>query len=295
MYSSFRFLSQFSQSPEGKLWEGEPAPATPAATPDSGATPAAATPAATPQPATSAASPAPATAGAPEGWVPSYRIRETREAAMREAQQQFAQQFAQREAEIRAEAEQYRRQVQALTGVTPPQNPEVAAVRAQFAQLYPGLSKIEERAAQLEQLLERAGDLESQTDHYWQSYGRQTMDRLFSRFSESTGSPITEEGKRQLHSAFVGWVQSSPELSERYSSDPTIVEDFVKAFTTSFIDPVRRTAAAGTVTRAAGTPALPQDAPAGALRTGTPVAKPNGLDERAATAWALYQNRGNSQ
>ncbi len=239
--------------------------------------------------ATQPATPAPATAGAPEGWVPSYRIRETREAAIREAQTQWAE----REASIRAEADQYRRQVQALTGVTPPQNPEVSAVKSQFAQLYPGLAKIEEKAARLEQLLERAGDLESQNDHYWQAYGRQTMDRLFTRFSETMGSPLTDEGKRQLHSSFVGWVQQSPELSERYASDPTIVEDFVKAFTASFIDPVRRTATATTVARATGTPGMPQDTPAGALRTSTPAEKPANLDERAAQAWALYQNRGN--
>lgn len=278
---SFRFLASFTQSPEGKLWEVEATPATPA---DNGAPPAAATPAAPPQAATSPAPQAPATAGAPEGWVPSYRIRETREAAIREAQSQWAQ----REAEIRAEADRYRQQLQAVVGVTPPPNPEVAAIRNQFSQLYPGLAKIEERAAQLEQLLERAGDLESQTDHYWQSYGRQTMDRLFTRFSETMGSPITDEGKRQLHSAFVGWVQSSPELSQRYSSDPTIVEDFVKAFTSSFIDPVRRAATAGVVGRATGTPALPQDTPSGAPRA-TPAPHLGGMDDRAAAAWAQYE------
>jgi len=258
---------------------------TPAASPDSGASPAAATPAvsATP-PAIPAVTPAPATSGAPEGYVPSYRIRETRESALREAQAQWTA----REAEIRAEGERYKQQVQALVGVTPPPDPNVANVKAQFAQLYPGLSKIEERAAQLEQLLERAGDLESQNDHYWQSYGRQTMDRLFTHASESMGSPLTDEGKRQLHASFVGWVQSSPELTERYTSDPTIVEDFWKAFTSSFIDPVRRNASAGIVGRAAAGAALPQDTSSGAPRA-TPAPSLGSMDERAAAAWAQYE------
>lgn len=224
------------------------------------------------------------TSAAPgEGWVPSYRIRETREAAVREAQQAFAQ----REAEIRAEAERYKTQLHSLVGVTPPQNPEVAAVKSQFGQLYPGLSKLEERAAQLEQLLERAGDIESQTNHYWQSYGRQTMDRLFSHAAESLGTPLTDEGKRALHSSFVGFVQSSPELTERYSNDPTIVEDFWKAFTSSFIDPVRRTTSAGVATRAAQ-PGTPQDTPSGAPRVPAPP-QPKDLDERTANAWIQYQ------
>lgn len=285
MIHSFRFLSQFSQSPDGYLHETPGGTTPPAASPDSGATPAAATPAVTPPAATAPVTPAAATPAAPEGYVPSYRLRETREAATREANQSFAA----REAAIRAEAENYKQKLQALVGVNPPQqNPEVAAVRAQFAQLYPGLVKMEERAAQLEQLLERAGDLESQNDHYWQSYGRQTMDRLFNSFSETLGAPLTDEGKRQLHSSFVGWVQSSPELTARYSSDPTIVNDFVKAFTASFIDPVRRTATAGVAGRAAATTAIPRDTPAGAPRA-TPAPSLGNLDERANAAWALYQ------
>lgn len=257
----------------------------PAASPDSGAPPATATPVVSaPQPATPAAPQAPATGAVPDGYVPSYRLRETREAAVREAQAQWAT----RETEIRAEAQRYRDQLQALVGATPPPNPEISAVKSQFAQLYPGLAKIEERAAQLEKLLERAGDLESQNDHYWQSYGRQTMDKLFTHAAESMGGPLTDEGKRQLHSSFVGWVQSSPELTDRYASDPSIVEDFWKAFTSSFIDPVRRTANAGIAGRAAGAPGLPQDTPSGAPRA-TPAPHMANMDERAAAAWAQYQ------
>jgi hypothetical protein len=282
----FRWFKQFSQSPNGLYWDDEVIPGT-GAPADTGATPAAATPAATPsQPAIPAATPAPATSGAPgDGWVPSYRVRETREAAMREAQQQFAQ----REAAYQAELQRIQHQLHSLVGVTPPQDPNVSAVKDQFAKLYPGLSKMEERAAQLEQLLERAGDLESQTTHYWQSYGKQTMDRLFTHATESLGAPLTEEGKRQLHASFVGFVQSSPEMTERYANDPSIVEDFWKAFTSSFIDPVRRGSTAAVAGRAAAVTGLPQDRSSGVPPVASPQ-KPANLDERAANAWALYQS-----
>lgn len=283
MITSFRFLRQLTQSPNGMLWEGDAAPAggdtsapaPAAATPAAPAAPvAAATPQATPQ--------VPAT-GAPEGYVPSYRLRETREAAAREAQQTYA---AQIEA-ARRETEQYRNQLHALVGVQPPANPEEAAVRGQFGQLYPGLSKIEERAQQIMELLDRAGDLESQTSHYWKTYGQQTMDRLFNSAQATIGSPLSDDAKRVLHSSFVGFVQSSPELTERYANDPTIVEDFWKAFSSNFIDPSRRAATATVAGRAVT--ALPQDTPGGA-----PVVsqgpKPANLDERAANAWALYQH-----
>lgn len=258
-------------------------PATPAeATPSAPASPVA-TPQATPVAATPATPPTPATSGAPEGYVPSYRLRETREAATREAQQQWAQ----REAEIRREADQYKAQLHRLVGATPQnQNPEIDAVRNQFGQLYPGLSKMEEQAEKLMALLERSGDLEHQNEHYWQSYGRQTMDRLFQQAQESLGAPLTDEGKRQLHAAFTGFVQSSPELSARYASDPSLVQDFWRQFTSSFIDPVRRTAASAVVNRAPG--ALPQDSPSGAPRLGNPP-QLGSLDDRVASAWATYE------
>ena len=253
-----------------------------AAPPSAPTTPAAATPAApAPQSATPAVPQAPAI-GAHEGYVPSYRIRETREAALREAQAQFST----REAAVRAEADNYRRQVLALTGVTPPANPEIQAVRNQFGELYPGLSKLEERAAQLEQLLERSGDLQSQSDHYWTSYGRQTMDRLFEHAQTSLGSPLTEEGKSALHSAFTGFVSSSPELTARYANDPTLVEDFWKAFTSNFIDPARRAASANVVGRANVN--LPQDTSNGIPPTAPPPAFKS-LDERVAAGWAQFQ------
>lgn len=253
------------------------------------AAPATATPqAAAPQAATPPATSAPPTSGAPEGYVPSYRIRESREAAIREANAQAASRIA----EVQAEAERYRAQLHSLVGATPRQNTEEDQIRDQFGKLYPGLSKMEANAARLEALLERAGDLESQNSHYWTSYGRQTMDRLFTHAAESLGTPLTDEGKRQLHASFTGFVQSSPELQERYANDPTIVEDFWKAFTSSFIDPVRRTASAGVVGRAGASAALPQDTPSGAPRS-TPPPQASTLDERVALGWAQYKaNQG---
>jgi hypothetical protein len=217
-------------------------------------------------------------------WVPPHRIRETREAAIREYSQRANQEIAQ----AREEARRYQQQVHALTGVTPPQNPEIQAVRDQFGGLYPGLSKLEAKAAQLEALLEQAGNIESQTEHYWQSYGRQTMDRVFELAEKSLGSALNDEGKRHLHSSFVGWVQSSPENSARYANDPTIVNDFWNQFTSTFIDPARRAASAQVAGRAAAVQGLPNNDPSGAVATSQP-AKFQSLDDRAAAGWQRYK------
>lgn len=249
------------------------APATPAAAIPAVPAPAVATPTATPQ--------APAIPGAPEGYVPSYRLREAREAAQRQAQETWTQ----KEAEYQARLNQIQGQLQALVGATPPADPEIKAVRDQFGNLYPGLSKLEDRANEIFGMLEHAGDMDSQISHYWQNYGRQTMDRLFDHAATSLGSPLTEEGKQTLHSAFTGFVASSPEMTARYANDPTIVQDFWKAFTSSFIDPARRSASATVAGRA--NVALPQDTPGGVPRA-TPAPKFDNLDDRAAAGWALF-------
>lgn len=228
------------------------------------------------------------TTSIPEGYVPSYRLREARDAAAREAETRYNQAQQQYQQELT----QLRSQVQALVGVKPQtaSNPEVDQIRQQFAQVFPELAKLAERANDLESLMERAGDLDNQTNHYWTQYGRQTMDRLFDHANKSMGVPLTEQAKQQLHSAFVGFVQSSPERSQRYATDPTIVEDFWNDFTNSFIDPVRRGASAQVQQRAQVSSNIPQDTPGGAPRS-TPAPQLKNIDERADAAWSLYQQR----
>lgn len=277
MNTSFRWLTQFTQSPEGKLWD-DAALAGDTASPAPVSTGAPAPPAAIPQ----AAQPQATSGEDRSSWVPPHRLRETREAAQRE----FQSEMSRRESAYQEQLRQRDAQLQALVGVTPRQPSESDAVRQQFAALFPKLAKLEERGEDVFGLLERSGDLEAQAEHYWQQYGKQTMDRLFNLANTSMGGPLSDEAKRSLHSSFVGFVQSSPEMKARYESDPTIVNDFWKAFTSSFIDPVRRSATA-TVTGRTMT-ATPQDTPGGAPRA-TPAVKPADMDERAAQAWALYQ------
>lgn len=268
-------MSEFdSSTPAGSETPAASQPATPTAPVGSGA------------PAITSAPPvaSPSTPQIPEGYVPSHRIREVTERA-RAAEQKYQSE----QAALNARYNEMERKFNALAGVTPPPNPEIQQVRSRFNELYPGLSKMEERAADILGVLERSGDLESQNQHYWQSYGRQTMDRLFSKAAETYGGQLSDEGKRLLHSSFVGYVQQSPELAQRYANDPSIVEDFWKAYTSSFIDPARRAAQANVEGRVGGVPALPRDTPSGAPRP-TPAPQAKTLEDKAAAAWAQYQS-----
>lgn len=256
-------------------------------TPAPAVTPAASTPVATPSvSASQAPQPTPATPSVPDGYVPSYRLREASERATREAAAKYEAQMGQ----VRAELDRYRSQIQALTGVTQPQHTEADAIKQQFFGLFPWAKKLEERFGDVEGLMDRANDMDAQQQHYWTSYGRQNMDKLYSLASESLGAPLTDEGKRQLHASFVGFLQSSPEMESRYASDPSIVEDFWKQFTASFVEPARRASNAAVAARAGNGRFLPQDSPSGTPQA-TPPPKLNGLDERAQAAWAEFQQR----
>jgi hypothetical protein len=256
---------------------GAPAASAPASTPAAPQSPAASAQA-TPQ--------APASTSAPDGFIPRYRYNEASQRA--EQAQAAVKQYETQMAQVKQELERYRSQVQALVGVTPQQNTEAEAIKSQFFQLFPWAKKLEERFGDFESLVDQTNDLKAQSDHYWTSYGKQTMDRLFSLADSSLGSPLTEEGKRQLHNSFVGFVQSSPELTARYANDPSIVEDFWKGFTSSFVDPARRASSANVQQRVGAVARLPQDSPSGAPQT-TPAPKLNGLDERALAAWAEFK------
>lgn len=259
----------------------QPTPATPSV--DSTPAPAiqgAPTPSGTPgSPAVPAQAPA---TGVPEGYVPSYRLRETREAAQREYQRAIAE----RDAAYQREVAEWRQKAQALAGFGPQPDPEVETVKSQFAKLFPGLARLDEsKVDAILQLLDRAGDLEAQTDHYWRSYASSAVSRLFSVAEQDLGQALTDEAKATLQAQFTGYIQSDPRLINMYASDPTFVERYWKAFSSNFIDPVRRISAAGAQTRAQAP--LPQDGRGGIPAT-APAVKPQGLEDRVNLAWETY-------
>lgn len=157
-------------------------------------------------------------------------------------------------------------------------------IKQQFFQVFPQAKAIFDNAGKVQEMLERSGDYDAVMDQTWRSYGRQVTDRLFTKASEALGSPLNDEGKRFIHKAFVSHVQNSPENYQRYQEDPTIVDDFVKEIT-GFIDPIRRTSAAGIPGRASVP--LPQDTPGAVPRPAGPQ-PPKDLDDAVARAWQQY-------
>ena len=253
-------------------------------------TPTEATPSVTSQPTTPAATavpavtPSPATSVAPStedrsNWVPPYRLREV--------SSKHEQTLAQERATFAAERAALQRQLQALTGVLPPQNPEIDQVKNQFKQVFPELSEIGSNAEAIKELIALKDELRAAMQHQWATHNRNAMGSLYKAAEATYGNPLNDDAKHALGSSFVGYLQSNPDAYEQYQQDPTsVVENFWKAFTDRFISPIQRQQTVNTMNRLPGN--IPQDTPSGAIPVSNPV-KPANQDERMAAALASYK------
>lgn len=262
-------------------------PNTPAA-----ATPADLSPSATPAPSapvpqstTPTASPVPATPAPSEdrsNWVPPHRLRETTS--------RYEQAIQAERAKFAAERADMERKLQALAGVAPPQNTEVDNIRNQFKQVFPDLDEIGANAAAIKELLALKDELRASMEHQWAAHNKSAMDRLYKSAESTYGESLTDQAKRSLGSAFIGYLQSNPDAYERYQRDPAVAEEFWQEFSERFVAPARRQAV---VSQAARIPTgLPLDTPSGAVPTSAPV-KAATQDERLQQALNLYKAKSN--
>lgn len=252
-------------------------PATPVATPTPVASAQVGSPA---TPIAPANTPAPAISGQPpQGYVPSH--------VLRERTAQYEARMAQAEAVNTAKIEQLTRQLQALTGVTPQNVSEEETIRQQLFKVVPDLQKLIAMREQLETMSASRDEIVNQNQHYWQSYNRTQMDRLYKNFETNYGQPLSDSQRNYIKAAFVGWASNDPDLAERYQTDPTLVDEFAKEFSSNFVEPARRQATSATAARVPAN--LPQDSPSGALRS-TPVPEgPKDLDATVDKAWAQFK------
>lgn len=231
------FTRQMAQSPHGVYWEedttvvveGQPGSGT-TTPPSPGAIPPTGTPA---RPAGNAADDEQR-----RGMLADLQKERTaRQAAERRA--------TQHEADLATE----RRRIQALVGANPksPEDADTDAIRARFAQVFPGLAKLSD--AQIEKLLataERGDSLDEATQHHWKAHGRQMLTSVVSELSTAIGGDLTERQQNKVKQAFAQAAEADPEFLARYEAgDPQLVKDFVKEFMEDWFEPARRQVTAG--------------------------------------------------
>lgn len=263
---------------------------------DTGGTPAA-TPAASPSGGAPAAQPGDGAAAAAAAaarqrfsydedrsqWVPPHRIRQ-----QSERQQQL-------ERELYFE----RQRVAALSGVQPPaapQSQEERALRQQLEQLYPALGKLSpEKLDRLLQVAEQdPADMTQVQEHYWQSIGHQTLNRLEEAAAEQFGGELTPFAKQTLQSAFAAYVASDRSLGMRYAQqDPKLIKDFMQEYERGFLDPYRRKITTQAAPRAAAAARLPRGGSSSAVPGAGPAPiKPADTDEFHGAAFRALTQRG---
>ena len=285
----------------------EAAPAAPVTAPTAPPTAAPSTPAATPPvepptqaPPTGAAPTAPPPG--PEGaWVPSGRLRETRDQVMRQAAAYVQQQLKEQNTALetaRRELDQTKTQLHSLVGVSPPEAPEVAQAKEQLTQWFPQLAKLTDE--NLERLLKLPDQLsifekqaqatKAQQEHYWNDYSTRALTRLHGLAEKQFGGPLSPEQKQFVESSFYGYMHSNPQAVNRLSQDLNVVNEYWDKTVSPVFGPQQRAAAAA-VQQATTAPAGPVDAPSGAVPT-TPAPKPKSADEMARSSWLAYQQHG---
>lgn len=166
-------------------------------------------------------------------WVPSHVVRERTEAYEK----------------VQRELDYERRRVAALSGVTMPTaaDPESDAVRAQFAKLYPGLAKLEAMADKLE----KAGNFDydgirSSQQQVWDRTANQVLQTLADKVKSTYGGgELPPKTLQRITTAFISEVENDPEMRARYEAgDGSLIDDFIKDYTGSVLDPFRRASAA---------------------------------------------------
>lgn len=199
-------------------------------------------------------------------WTPRHRLNE--ESGKR-------QQAEQRIAAIQAELEQERRRVQALTGVTP-QDPKTAEAN-EVKQVLSGL--LQEMGLDLDtlktltkdeisQIRQAAAAAASNSEHTWNRHTQTAFDGVAAAAAKLIGvQKLSAKQIDNIRRAYVAeadacmaqrenaqrfgqhYDASNDFMSRHLAGDPTLFEEFAKAYVEEWATPIRRTVTAQTVRR----------------------------------------------
>lgn len=154
---------------------------------------------------------------------------------------------------LRAQLAAEQKRVRFLAGAEPQSEDEAqhAAIRAQFAKVFPGLAKLTD--AQIEKftaLVEKGDNLDAAANHQWQMHSRNMLGQLSAELSEAIGGEPTERQSKAVAQAFANLCESDEATRLRYESgDPKLIKEFVAQWKEDWYDTARRQVTADTVNR----------------------------------------------
>jgi hypothetical protein len=147
------------------------------------------------------------------------------------------QEFQDAVAASKAEAAEWRRKVEALSGIVPPdpKQADTKLVRAKILELMPEL-------ADLGSIAEMKAAIEDQQVQGYASHSRRIMAQIHQGIAAEYGD-LTARQKRRIDAAYLYENQSSPEFHARHNQgDPALVAEFVKEMIEDLVDPIKRKA-----------------------------------------------------
>lgn len=217
-------------------------------------------------------------------WIPQHRFNET----------------SQKMREVQAQLQERERQIAALTGVQSPdlKSAKSAEVKAALLEMLPELKTLPE----VERLT--AAQKASEARH-WKQHSDNQITQISGRIAEALGTdaltPKQEKGIRDQFGAYMkdrvqaelqasGGTASATLTAYENGNTKGLLDDFVKEFSSMYIEPARRVATNTNVSRARQ--AVPNSAGRSPV---TSVAKPEkfkSLDERLAYASGVLKEQG---
>lgn len=158
----------------------------------------------------------------------------------RKARQDFEKAVAAKE----AEAAEWKRKVEALTGLNPPskEDADTELVRNKIKELFPEI-------ADLGSITEMKAALEEQQVRGYAQHSKGMMAKIHEGIAAEYGD-LTDRQKRRIDAAYLYENQSNPEFHARHNQgDPTLIVDFVKEMVEDLVDPIKKKVTAAEATR----------------------------------------------
>lgn len=186
-----------------------------------------------------------------------------------------------------------------LPGTQPPADPRIERLRAQLFEVIPGLKELLDQREGILASARAAPQLSETTQLYWQGVAGRTLNNLYDSIASTllgagkTGKDLDPEVCDDVREAFVAWVdrdRTGARVQRYEAQDPTLLAEYLRNFTTRYLDPIRRTAAVNVADRGRARAAQPAPANGGMPPAAQPPAVDN-TDEDAVhgRAWAVLK------
>lgn len=184
-----------------------------------------------------------------------------------------------------------------------PEDQQNAAAREELFRIFPelkALEKLSKMLPQVEEVVTRFPDVAGQGEQYWIAQGHRTIAALHEEAAKLYGmeeSKLTPFQRNTINNSFMSWLQSDPQMSERFGrGDQRVLGEFIAEWRNSLFEPARRLGqgGGGTPPPAGGGNRGRNDLPPAPRGSGIPPAggappKPKTEDEVHDAAWKGFE------